>query len=170
MAFQNLPPPPPTKDSDSSLDRWLQLIWKKLTTAGDFLWASLSLPTKAANTVLAGPTTGAAATVDFRALVAADLPAGTITGISDTASVDLTVTAGTLSAVVLPGGVDHSALGSLNTTNYTHLTAANHTDLTDGGDSTLHYHATDRALGNATGTLTIDHNPGDLYALISSYG
>ena len=29
------------------------------------------------------------------------------------------------------------------------------TDLTDAGDSTLHYHATDRALGNATGTLAV---------------
>ncbi len=31
------------------------------------------------------------------------------------------------------------------------------TDLTDGGDTTLHYHATDRALANATGQLTLDH-------------
>ena len=38
---------------------------------------------------------------------------------------------------------------------YSHLTAAQLTDLTDAGDSTLHYHATDRALGNATGTLAI---------------
>lgn len=50
---------------------------------------------------------------------------------------------------------NHADLQNLNTASYTHLTAANHTDLTDAGDSTLHYHATDRALGNATGTLAI---------------
>lgn len=33
-----------------------------------------------------------------------------------------------------------------------HLTAARHTDLTDGGDSALHYHATDRDRANHTGT------------------
>lgn len=33
------------------------------------------------------------------------------------------------------------------------LTATQETDLTDSGDSTLHYHASDRALANATGTL-----------------
>jgi len=36
-----------------------------------------------------------------------------------------------------------------------HLTGTQATDLTDAGDSTLHYHATDRALGNATGTLAL---------------
>ena len=33
------------------------------------------------------------------------------------------------------------------------LSSAQKTDLTDSGDSTLHYHASDRALANATGTL-----------------
>ena len=35
---------------------------------------------------------------------------------------------------------------------YYHLTSAQHTDLTDAGDSTSHYHATDRARANHTGT------------------
>ena len=35
---------------------------------------------------------------------------------------------------------------------YYHLTSAQHTDLTDVGDSALHYHATDRARANHTGT------------------
>lgn len=40
--------------------------------------------------------------------------------------------------------------------NDTRLTsAANMTDLTDGGDSTLHYHATDRARANHTGTQAL---------------
>jgi len=51
----------------------------------------------------------------------------------------------------------HNDLGGLQggtTDEYYHLTAARHTDLTDGGDSTLHYHATDRARANHTGTQT----------------
>lgn len=39
---------------------------------------------------------------------------------------------------------------------YAKLTTTQKTDLTDGGDTTLHYHASDRDLSNATGTLTID--------------
>ena len=46
---------------------------------------------------------------------------------------------------------NHGDLLNINTAGYTHLTATNHTDLTDGGDSTLHFHATDRALANITG-------------------
>jgi len=38
------------------------------------------------------------------------------------------------------------------TNEYYHITSAQHTDLTDGGDSALHYHATDRARANHTGT------------------
>lgn len=35
---------------------------------------------------------------------------------------------------------------------YFHLTSAQHTDLTDAGDSALHFHSTDRARANHTGT------------------
>jgi hypothetical protein len=47
---------------------------------------------------------------------------------------------------------NHADLQNLNTASYTHLTATNHTDLTDAGDSTLHYHAADRARANHSGT------------------
>lgn len=50
---------------------------------------------------------------------------------------------------------DHAALGSLQggtTDEYYHLTATQHTDLTDSGDSSLHYHSTDRDRANHTGT------------------
>jgi len=40
--------------------------------------------------------------------------------------------------------------GALN--DYYHFTNAQHTDLTDTGDTALHYHATDRARANHTGT------------------
>ena len=40
---------------------------------------------------------------------------------------------------------------------YARLTVTQKTDLTDGGDSSLHYHSADRDLSNATGTLTISH-------------
>lgn len=36
-----------------------------------------------------------------------------------------------------------------------HLTSSQHTDLTDAGDSALHFHATDRARTNHTGTQTM---------------
>lgn len=36
--------------------------------------------------------------------------------------------------------VDHTGLSNLNSETYTHLTAANHTDLTDAGATTLHKH------------------------------
>jgi hypothetical protein len=38
---------------------------------------------------------------------------------------------------------------------YVHFTTAERTDLTDGGDSTIHYHDTDRDLANATGNLAV---------------
>jgi hypothetical protein len=43
--------------------------------------------------------------------------------------------------------VDHNSLADLqggSVNEYYHLTAGNHTDLTDGGDSALHYHQSDR--------------------------
>jgi len=50
---------------------------------------------------------------------------------------------------------DHAALGSLQggtTDEYYHLTSTQHTDLTDAGDSSLHYHSSDRDRANHTGT------------------
>jgi hypothetical protein len=47
---------------------------------------------------------------------------------------------------------NHADLQNINTSTYTHLSSTNATDLTDGGDSTLHYHATDRARANHSGT------------------
>lgn len=47
---------------------------------------------------------------------------------------------------------NHVDLQNHNTTDYYHLTQANHTDLTDAGDSSLHYHSTDRNRANHTGT------------------
>jgi hypothetical protein len=48
-----------------------------------------------------------------------------------------------------PNGVKWAAAGTSG------LSAGQITDLTDSGDSTLHYHATDRALSSATGTLAV---------------
>lgn len=50
---------------------------------------------------------------------------------------------------------NHNDLQNLDAGDYKHFTAANYTDLTDAGDSTLHYHATDRARVNHTGTQTL---------------
>ena len=93
-----------------------------------------------------------AATIsDFAAAVGAVATPVTVT---DSTSVNLTLTGQDITADVLPAGIDHSALGSLNSTSYYHLTQANHTDLTDGNDTTLHYHATDRDRANHSGTQT----------------
>jgi len=59
--------------------------------------------------------------------------------------------------IVFGGIVNHNALSGLQggtTDEYYHLTSAQHTDLTDAGDSALHYHSTDRARANHTGTQT----------------
>ena len=50
---------------------------------------------------------------------------------------------------------NHNDLNSINggsSTERYHLTAAQHTDLTDSGDSTSHYHASDRDRANHSGT------------------
>jgi len=47
---------------------------------------------------------------------------------------------------------NHEDLQNLNTTGYTHLTGVEYLDLTDGGDTVLHYHAADRDRANHTGT------------------
>lgn len=46
----------------------------------------------------------------------------------------------------------HSSLSGLNTSEYTHLSGINAGDLTDGGDSSLHFHSADRDRANHTGT------------------
>lgn len=66
--------------------------------------------------------------------------------------------------------------GSSVTDEYYHFTQTEHTDLTDGGDTTLHYHASDRNLANATGTLTASHggtgltSPGTSGNILTSNG
>lgn len=53
------------------------------------------------------------------------------------------------------GGTNHNSLTGLEgggSGHYYHLSQADHTDLTDGGDSALHYHATDRNRTNHFGT------------------
>jgi hypothetical protein len=53
---------------------------------------------------------------------------------------------------------------------YYHLTQAQETDLTDGGDSTLHYHATDRNSDNFVGTEWTDLTDGGETALHTHSG
>lgn len=65
---------------------------------------------------------------------------------------------------------NHADLQNINTATYTHLSATNATDLTDGGDSTLHYHAADRALANSTGTLAINKISPDVFAFAAAQG
>ena len=65
---------------------------------------------------------------------------------------------------------NHADLQNLNTASYTHLTATNHTDLPDAGDSTLHYHASDRDSANFTGTNWTDLTDAGLTTLHAHAG
>jgi microcystin-dependent protein len=87
MSQVPLAPPPPT---GGPLDGWLYLLWRRLTQAGQVLWASL------------------------------DFTGSNLTDIATR---------------------DHADLQNLNTASYSHLTATQLTDLTDGGVTTLHSHS-----------------------------
>jgi hypothetical protein len=50
---------------------------------------------------------------------------------------------------------NHSDLQNINSETYTHLSSTNATDLTDGGDSTLHYHASDRTYADSAVTAHV---------------
>lgn len=84
--------------------------------------------------------------------------------ISDAGSGRITVvngdgTSGDTTLDVDESSLDHNSIGSLQggsgvDSEYYHLTLTQHTDLTDGGDSTSHYHTSDRDRSNHTGTQT----------------
>lgn len=95
-----------------------------------------------------GTGTGDASIIDSLAsgtLTLKDLKAGSN-------KVSLTEQADTVDVDLVEGNIDHAGLSNLNSSSYTHLTATNHTDLTDGTDTVLHFHGTDRARSNHTGT------------------
>lgn len=60
--------------------------------------------------------------------------------------------AGASTGTVTSTPTAHSSLSGLNTSEYTHLSGINAGDLTDGGDSSLHFHSADRDRANHTGT------------------
>lgn len=61
---------------------------------------------------------------------------------------------------------NHSDLQNINTASYTHLTDTQAEDLTDAGDSALHYHASDRTYAdNAVTTHVGLADPHTQYAL-----
>ena len=72
----------------------------------------------------------------------------------DTSSVDFTYNdaSNQITAAVLPAGVNHAQLNNLNSSTHFHLTQTEYTDLTDAGDSALHFHSSDRNRTNHTGT------------------
>jgi len=74
---QNPLGPPPRVESGSVFDRWMNQLWNRIAVSGQILWTQVIKPTVVKNTFLAGPTTGADAQADFRAIVAADLGTGT---------------------------------------------------------------------------------------------
>lgn len=79
MAQQPLGPPPRVS-TGTVFERWITNLWNRISVEGQILWTQLIRPTKAKNTFFAGPTTGADAQADFRAIVAADVGTGTPDG------------------------------------------------------------------------------------------
>jgi hypothetical protein len=77
---QNPLGPPPFISQENSFDRWMRQLWQRIAIEGQILWTQIIRPTVVKNTFLAGPTTGADAQADFRAIVAADLGTGTPNG------------------------------------------------------------------------------------------
>ena len=75
MAQNPLGPPPFVKD-ENNFDRWMRNLWNRIAVEGQILWTQIIRPTVVKNTFFAGPTTGADAQADFRAIVAADLGTG----------------------------------------------------------------------------------------------
>jgi hypothetical protein len=57
---------------------------------------------------------------------------------------------------ISPATIDHALLENLNSASYTHLSAVNATDLTDGGTTNLHTHANDHAAATVADTSTVD--------------
>lgn len=101
-----------------------------ITSAGTL---AVTKAVQSANSVWAGPTSGGATQPAFRALVAADLPGNTLIGVTDTASIDLTITGNSLSGVVLPAGVNHNALANYVATQHVdHASVAIATSATSG--------------------------------------
>lgn len=123
---------------DMSVPAEFSVSGNPITAAGTLAVTSVA---QSANTVWAGPSIGGATTPAFRALVATDLPANTVIGVTDTTSVDLTITGTALSAAVLPGGVNHNALSNYVANEHiNHATVSISTSatsgLTGGGDLT----------------------------------
>lgn len=146
-----LAPPPPGKDPTQ--DRWMYLLWKRISSSGQLLWSYLDftgsnltdLATRNHNDLqsIAG-----GASNDYSHLTAAQLT-------------DLTDAGATTLHKHDHGGMD--GLGDDDHAQYVLVTnleadratiVTNWDDLTDAGDSTLHYHASDRALANVTGLGT----------------
>lgn len=73
---QNPLGPPPFVRHENSFDRWMRQLWQRIAVEGQILWTQVIKPTVVKNTFLSGPTTGADAQADFRAIVAADLGTG----------------------------------------------------------------------------------------------
>lgn len=74
--------------------------------------------------------------------------------LTDSSSVDFTYddAGNQILASVIPAGVNHAQLNNLNSSTHSHLTQTEYTDLTDSGDSSLHFHSSDRNRSNHTGT------------------
>ena len=76
-------------------------------------------------------------------------------GVSGNPTFSLSIGTGSTQVAAGNHNHDHATLTNLNSTSYTHLSAVNATDLTDAGDTDLHYHSSDRNRANHTGSQAI---------------
>lgn len=88
----NLPPPPPT---GQPIDRWLNLLWKKIAGAGQVLWSQIGTTGTAdfdGNVTVAGNTTLGNATSDTITFTGTIQPGAIISGSSSSDALRITQT------------------------------------------------------------------------------
>lgn len=138
---------------------FLSVAGSPITTSGTF---AVTLATESANTIFAGPTTGAAATPTFRAMVVADLPLFTANSFITTDGSGVLQAGGLASTIV-------TLTGTQTLTNKT-LTAPIISTISNTGTLTLPT-STDTLVGRATtDTLTNKTLTAPIIATISNSG
>lgn len=170
----------PPSSGNGPFDRWVYLLWKRVSSAGQLLWSYLDFTGSNITDIETRNHDDLQNinTADHYHLTQAnhtDLTDGGESILhyhdSDRLWTNFNFTGSNITDIVTR---NHDDLQNLNTANHYHLTQANHTDLTDGGDSTLHYHASDRARANHTGTqesetVLVDRINGPTYSTLQDF-
>ena len=151
-----LAPPPPTKDPNQ--DRWLYLLWKRLSASGQILWSQLGFSGSNLTDIETRnhadlQNINTASYTHLTSTQASGLTSGSVTALhnhihntlsemdggDDTGYYHLTED----EYNSITGSSNHEELSYLSGGGFYdhyHLTLVQHTDLTDGGATTLHKH------------------------------